>query len=380
MLFFSALTYNLRTHTNNIYILTALGSIGQKPFDPNIIKKNTTYIKYRGCMKKILLITTGGTIASKPTVNGLTPEITSEEILQYIPEADEICSISTYGLFNLDSTNICYRHWIAMVECIKDNYGAYDGFVITHGTDTMAYTAAALSYMVQDSPKPIVITGSQKPLAVADSDARSNLLNAIVFACDERAHGVHLLFDNKVILGTRARKTHTKSFNAFKSIDFPEIAIVRDRRVRYYIEEKVAEGGPVFYTDLNPNVFVLRLVPGMNPEIFRFLKEHYDGLVIESFGVGGIPCYGNEDFVDAIADWIACGKALVMTTQVPHEGSDMSVYMVGQVIKKKYRLIEAYDMTTEAIVTKLMWILGQTSDEEQVRRLFYKPVQNDLNI
>ncbi len=331
-------------------------------------------------MKKILLITTGGTIASKPTDNGLTPEITSEEILQFIPEADEICSISTYGLFNLDSTNICYRHWIAIVECIKNNYGDYDGFVITHGTDTMAYTAAALSYMVQDSPKPIVITGSQKPLATADSDARSNLLNAIVFACDERAHGVHLLFDNKVILGTRARKTHTKSFNAFKSIDFPEIAIVRDRRVRYYIEEKVADGGPVFYTSLNPNVFVLRLVPGMNPEIFSFLKVHYDGLVIESFGVGGIPCYGNEDFVDAIADWIACGKALVMTTQVPHEGSDMSIYMVGQVIKKKYRLIEAYDMTTEAIVTKLMWILGQTRDEEQVRSLFYKPVQNDLNI
>ena len=228
--------------------------------------------------------------------------------------------------------------------------------------------------------KPIVITGSQRPLASVDSDARSNLLNAIVFACDERAHGVHILFDNKVILGTRARKTHTKSFNAFKSIDFPEIAIVRDRRVRYYIEEKVSENGPDFYTSLDPKVFVLRLVPGMNPDIFSFLKEHYDGLVIESFGVGGIPCYDNESFIDAVADWIACGKALVMTTQVPHEGSDMSVYMVGQVIKKKYRLMEAYDMTTEAIVAKLMWILAQTKNPKEVRELFYRPVQNDLNI
>jgi L-asparaginase len=129
-----------------------------------------------------------------------------------------------------------------------------------------------------------------------------------------------------------------------------------------------------------PKVFVLRLVPGMNPDIFSFLKEHYDGLVIESFGVGGIPCYDNEDFIDAVADWIACGKALVMTTQVPHEGSDMSVYMVGQVIKKKYRLMEAYDMTTEAIVTKLMWILAQTKNPDEVRELFYRPVQNDLNI
>ena len=237
-------------------------------------------------MKRILLITTGGTIASKPTSDGLTPSVTSEEILEYIPEVTEICSITTYGLFNLDSTNICYQHWIAIVKCLKEHYTSYDGFVITHGTDTMAYTAAALSYMVQNSKKPIVITGSQRPLAAVDSDARSNLLNAIVFACDSRAHGVHLLFDNKVILGTRARKTHTKSFNAFKSIDFPEIAIVRDRRVRYYIEEKVSDDGPDFYTSLDPKVFVLRLVPGMNPDIFSFLKEHYDGLVIESFGVG----------------------------------------------------------------------------------------------
>ena len=281
-------------------------------------------------MKRIFLITTGGTIASTPTSDGLTPSVTSDEILEYIPEVDEICSITTYGLFNLDSTNVCYQHWIAIVKCLKEHYSSYDGFVITHGTDTMAYTAAALSYMVQ--------------------------------------------------LGTRARKTHTKSFNAFKSIDFPEIAIVRDRRVRYYIEEKVSENGPDFYTSLDPKVFVLRLIPGMNPDIFSFLKEHYDGLVIESFGVGGIPCYDNESFIDAVADWIACGKALVMTTQVPHEGSDMSVYMVGQVIKKKYRLMEAYDMTTEAIVAKLMWILAQTKNPKEVRELFYRPVQNDLNI
>lgn len=331
-------------------------------------------------MKNILLITTGGTIASKLTEDGLAPAITSDEILEYVPEAGKLCRMSTVGLFNLDSTNICYLHWIAMVECLKENYAGYDGFVITHGTDTMSYTAAALSYMVQNSPKPIVITGSQKPLATVDTDARTNLLNAIVFACDDRANGVHLVFDNKVILGTRARKTHTKSFNAFKSIDYPEIAIVRDRNVRYYIEEKVSSAEPDFYTSLNPRIFVLRLVPGMDAGIFSFLKEHYDALVIESFGVGGIPCYDNENFVDAIADWLACGKTLVMTTQVPHEGSDMSVYMVGQVIKKKYRLMEAYDMTTEAIVTKLMWILGQTTDPEQVRSLFYRPVQNDLNI
>ena len=128
-------------------------------------------------MKKIFLITTGGTIASRQTSDGLAPSVTSDEILEYIPEVDEICSITTYGLFNLDSTNVCYQHWISMVKCLKEHYSSYDGFVITHGTDTMAYTAAALSYMVQNSMKPIVITGSQRPLASVDSDARSNLLN-----------------------------------------------------------------------------------------------------------------------------------------------------------------------------------------------------------
>lgn len=329
-------------------------------------------------MKNILLITTGGTIASRTTDNGLAPQITSGEILQYVPAVHDICNITTLGLFNLDSTNICYLHWIAIVECIEKYYDAFDGFVITHGTDTMAYTGAALSYMIQNSRKPIVITGAQKPLDLPDTDARVNLTNAIAFACDDKACGVHIVFDNKVILGTRARKTHTKSFNAFKSIDFPEIAIVRDNRVKYYIEEKIRASAPTFYTKLNPNVFVLRLVPGMDADIFAYLKNRYDAIVIESFGVGGIPCYDNEDFINAVADWIGSGKTLVMTTQVPHEGSDMSVYMVGQVIKKKYRLMEAYDMTTEAIVTKLMWILGQTIVPDEVRELFYTPVQNDL--
>ena len=112
-------------------------------------------------MKKIFLITTGGTIASRQTSDGLAPSVTSDEILEYIPEVDEICSITTYGLFNLDSTNVCYQHWISMVKCLKEHYSSYDGFVITHGTDTMAYTAAALSYMVQNSMKPIVIRSEE---------------------------------------------------------------------------------------------------------------------------------------------------------------------------------------------------------------------------
>lgn len=329
-------------------------------------------------MKSILLIATGGTIASKPTSAGLAPSITSEEILSYVPEVEQICRVTAMQLYNLDSTNMDYRHWIGIARCIEENYDLYDGFVVTHGTDTMAYTLAAVSYMVQNSPKPIVFTGSQKSIYARDTDARGNLRNAFLYAASDIACGVHLVFDNKVILGTRARKTCTKSYNAFSSIDHPNVAEIRDGRLISFVEEHITATRPSFYLNLEPNIFVYRLIPGADTQIFSFLKKHYDALVIASFGVGGVPCYENQRFIEAIDDWLASGKTLVMSTQVPHEGSDMSVYEVGYTIKKRFKLIEAYNMTQEAVVTKLMWVLGQTRDQDEIRRLFYTPIARDI--
>ena len=158
------------------------------------------------------MIAVGGTIASVETKEGLRPEITSEEILTYIPEVSILCQIDAIQLFNIDSTNVYAKHWKALVSCIEENYAAYDGFVVTHGTDTLAYTAAALSYFIQNSRKPIVITGSQVTIAAENTDARDNLLNAFIYAADDRACGVHVIFDNKVILGTRARKSRAILF------------------------------------------------------------------------------------------------------------------------------------------------------------------------
>lgn len=327
-------------------------------------------------MKKILMIATGGTIASKETGAGLTPQITSDEILQQVPGLSEICRVDAVQLMNLDSTNINSRHWLTMAECVRQNYDAYDGFVLTHGTDTMAYTAAALSYLIQNNAKPVVITGSQKSIFYLDTDARENLRDAFLYAADDGACGVHVVFDHKVILGTRARKMRTKSYNAFSSIDYPETAIIRNQRLVYYLQER-AEGAVQFYDTLDPGVFVLKLIPGMDADIFSYLKAHYKALVIESFGVGGLPCYGDESFFNAVRDWIASGRVIVMTTQVPHEGSDMEVYQVGHRAKRELGVIEAYGMTSEAVVTKLMWILGRTQDGDEIRRLFEAPVQKD---
>lgn len=329
-------------------------------------------------MKKILLIATGGTIASKCTEEGMTPLITSEEIINYVPEIKEFCDIETLQLFNLDSTNICHTHWLAIAKCVEEHYDKYDAFVITHGTDTMAYTAAALSYLIQNNKKPVVITGSQKSIADKESDARLNLLDAFIYASSEKACGVHILFDHKILLGTRSRKVRTKSFNAFKSIDFPEIGIIMNRRVIIYVEDHFIDSKPVFYHDVNPNIFVLRLVPGLKPDIFEYIDSHYDAVVIEAFGVGGFPTYHNNGFETAIREFLSHGKTIIMSTQVPHEGSDMEVYQVGYQMKEKFDLIEAYSMTTEAIVTKLMWILAQTKDPVQIRELFYTPIMHDI--
>jgi len=331
-------------------------------------------------MRRILMVATGGTIASKECGHGLRPAITSEEILGYVPAVGELCKVEAIQLMNLDSTNIGPAHWLEMAAAIRENYDQYDGFVLTHGTDTMAYTAAALSYLIQDSPKPIVITGSQKSIALNDTDARMNLYNSFLYASDRDSHDVSLVFDGKVILGTRARKERTKSYNAFSCVDYPEVAVIRDGRIIRYLAPKpyVYGAEPVFYDKLEDRVLLLTLIPGMGAEALRQLKDSYQAVILQSFGVGGLPGGSGGPLAQAMGEWLEAGKTIVMMTQVPYEGSDMSVYQVGQQVKEKYQLMEAYNMTLEAAAAKLMWVLGQTNDAAQIRELFYRPVQYDV--
>ncbi len=323
-------------------------------------------------MKNLLLITTGGTIASSNTSDGLAPELSAEQLCDYIPEYKDICDISFLELFNIDSTNIQPAHWIQLAEAIRDNYHKYDGFIISHGTDTLAYTAAALSYLVQNTSKPIVLTGSQKPIGEQNTDAKTNLLDAIRFACLGESEIV-IVFGGHVIAGTRAKKQRTKSYDAFTSINFPDIANVLDEKVVRYIPfEK--RGEVQFFDKLNPRVFLLKLTPGMPKEVFEKTAELYDGLVIQSYGVGGIP----DVYLDALEKLVTMGKMIVMATQVSNEGSDIKIYRVGQIVKKKYNLLENYDMTLEATIPKLMWALGQSNDQNEVKNLFCTCINHDL--
>ncbi len=327
--------------------------------------------------KNILLITTGGTIACKNTENGLTPALDSEELLAYVPEIKDKYQINTLNLFNIDSTNMGPLQWLQIAKAIENNYLKYSGFVVCHGTDTMAYTAAALSYLIQNNNKPIVITGAQKPIDDYDTDARVNLRDSIRCAADERLYGVNIVFGGKVIAGTRAKKEYTKSYNAFSSINYPIIASVQEKRIVFFIQDR-PEKEPVFYHELNPNVFVMKLIPGMDGHFLNTILEKYDGVIIESFGVGGLPDNEYSGFYDAVKKGIERGKIIVIATQVTHEGSDLSVYRVGKRVKEDFKLIEAFDLTTEAVVTKTMWALGQTQDPEEFRHLFYTTINHDM--
>ena len=327
-------------------------------------------------MKKILMIGTGGTIASEMTPEGLTPELNTRQLLDFIPDIGKLGRVDCIQLYNLDSTNICPENWLGVVDTLRKNYEAYDGFVISHGTDTMAYTAAALSYLIQGSPKPIILTGAQKPIWFDGTDSKRNLTDAFLYAC-RGCGGVQIVFNGKVILGTRARKTFSKSFQAFSSVNYPDLAVLQDERLLQYIRTESLPR-PIFYDTLCQNVGLLKLIPGTKRELVEFMVERYDGIVIESFGVGGLPDYPGQEFYPVVRQAVERGRIVVMTTQVPNEGSDLSVYHVGGHLKSTLRLLEAFDMTTEAAVCKLMWILGQTKEFERVRELFNRPVAWDI--
>ena len=328
-------------------------------------------------MKNILIIGTGGTIASEMTDDGLTPELTPEQLLRYVPAISGLCRVDCLSLFSIDSTNVTPEHWTRIASALKGNYAKYDGFVISHGTDTMAYTAAALSYLVQGSKKPIILTGSQKPINYDSTDSKLNLMDAFVCACSEELSGVNIVFNGRVILGTRARKTCSKSFAAFSSINYPYLATLQDHRLISYISPSSLPE-PKFYDALDPNIGLIKMIPGTDFELLDFMLSRKDALIMECFGVGGLPSYQGSGFERVLREAMEAEKTIVMTTQVQNEGSNLSVYDVGFHLKNDLHLLEAYDMTTEAVVAKLMWILGQTRDPAEIRRLFCTPVSYDL--
>ena len=329
--------------------------------------------------KKILLIGTGGTIACKETEAGLMPALTAEEILEYVPEVKQYAFIETLQVCNIDSTDVTPNEWMLIAAAIKENYDKYDGFVICHGTDTLAYTAAALSYMIRHSVKPIVVTGSQKPINSADTDARRNLRDSIAIAANNDSHRVMIVFDGKVIAGTRAKKERSKSFDAFSSINFPNLAVVQDGKIHRYIKDFDLSKPTKWSEKMSDKVYILKMTPGMSADVLRYLFDKYDCIIVESFGVGGIPNYLMEEFKKQASSH---DVLVIVATQVVQEGSDMGIYQVGHDVKADLDLLETYDMTLESAYAKACWLMGMKETDgltrAELKERFYKPIGYDI--
>ena len=330
-------------------------------------------------MKKILLISTGGTIASEPTENGLAPAMTGEQMIELIPELDGLCEIYCSEMLNLDSTNMQPEDWSIVACGAFTALSLYDGIVITHGTDTMPYTSAALSFMLQNLHKPVVITGAQLPIEDPNTDGKRNILDAFRVAADGRLKGVYIVFDGYIIRGVNARKTSTHNFHAMESLNRDYEGRIVDGEVVLNVEPTPDPLLPMkLHADYCPDVMLVRLVPGTKPELIAAAADlGYKAVVIEAFGLGGIPNV-RRNLLPAITGLVEKKIPVVITTQCTHDGADLSVYDVG-VFAARLGVLSGKRMITEAIVTKLMCILGQTSDYNTICELFQKDVVGEFN-
>jgi len=333
--------------------------------------------KRGGVMKKILFISTGGTIASSDHGEGFEPYYSVDKLIKSISNKDE-CVIDGDLLINIDSSNMNPDHWIMIAKKISDNYLDYDAFIVSHGTDTMAYTSSALTYMLDGLNKPVIITGAQHSIEETYTDAIQNLNDALLFALEDLP-GVYISFDGRLINGTRAVKMKTMSYDAFKSINFPYVAKIKYGEIRFNKElmhmgkKENTIFKPCF--DLNSNILIIKLFPGLDPKIFDYAGDHFKGVIIESFGIGGMS-FKELNIHAKVKELIRKDVAVVITTQCFEEGVDLSVYQVGKKLIND-NIIFAGDMNTEAIVPKLMCALGRYDSFDVIKDYFETPVKFD---
>ena len=324
-------------------------------------------------MKKLLLIATGGTIACQDSGRGLTSKIGAKALLQYIPDIARRYELKIMQIYNIDSPDIQPHQWEKLVREIRENYDEYIGFVIIHGTDTLAFTSSALSYMIQNSRKPIVVTGSQYPIDHEKTDGVKNLADSCIFAAESGMPGVYVVFNGKVMFGNHVKKIKSKSYDAFYSVNYPDIATVVDGMVVKH--KRIADPCmPVNFTEcVEDKIFILKFYPGIRPAYFSFIKDTFKAVVIEGYGVAGIP----SEFIPLLQEWNEYGIEMVVTSQSMYEGTDLEVYSVGRAITNKFHVMQGCDMTLEAVWTKLMYILSSTTKTEEIRKKFYASVQED---
>lgn len=309
-------------------------------------------------MKKILMIATGGTIACMPSDNGLVPEISGKDIINLVPELKDICNIDVIEIMNIDSSNLSPDNWIMMLDTIEKNYDNYDGFVITHGTDTMAYSASMLSCAIENLNKPVVLTGSQLPLKAEGTDACRNVHDAFLAACSDNC-GVFLAFNGLIHNGDCTKKIYSEDFTGFLSINQEPAGVSDNKKIIWNTINKKKDGSISFNKNISEKVFVLKIVPSLKPDIIDVLiNMGYRGIIIEGYGAGGVPTEECENnFIPAIQKAIEKGVAIVCATQCLYNGVHLDKYPMG-IMAEKYGAISCKNITLEKALVKLMLGLG----------------------
>ena len=339
--------------------------------------------------KSILIIYTGGTIGmTNNAETGFLAPFNFDQILEEVPELKKFgFNLKTISFEPLiDSSNLTPNIWIKLAKIIKENYSKFDGFVILHGTDTMAYSASALSFMIENINKPIIFTGSQLPIGTIRTDGKENIISAIEIAAEKKngkpvVPEVCIFFENKLFRGNRTSKFNAEHFNAFNSENYPTLAKA-GIKINYnlpYIYTPTQRRPLQIQTNLDNNVAVLKIHPGINKEIIKSIIhiKNLKALIIETYGSGNAPT--SDWFIELIKDAVNKNIIVLNVSQCQAGSVDMDKYETG-ILLKKAGVIGGYDITIEAALTKLMYLLGQNLTYEDTKMFLNTSISGEISI
>lgn len=333
--------------------------------------------------KSIFILSTGGTIAMKKTPQGYAPAAGHlEKSMEKIPELKNpdmpLYTVHEYEK-PIDSANMTTEDWFHIGSKIQQHYDDYEGFVILHGTDTMAYTASALSFMLENLAKPVILTGSQLPLFATRNDARENLINALLIAGHFDIPEVCIYFNNKLFRGNRSKKMDAASFAAFASPNFPALGKVgTDMRIRRELMRESSREKLAVRAIQPAVIHTVRLFPGMSADALScFLQASPQALILETYGVGTAP--DDARFLDVIKKAVQQGIIIVNCSQCPRAKIRMSDYATGSALLNA-GVISGGDMTFEAVITKLFYLFSRELPRDEIKKQLMMNLRGELTV